>query len=288
MGYKAGLALTQQDIMDQLPQERDLAGLDDRTVRLHSSMHEGLLARLLYRIGNIETPTVLFPGIGIYHMYKDDLEMMVVWTDLLELWNHRLSELVEKASQDKSPVDLMPFVETAAERYRTPPARKMLLEFLDEVALYLHSSLSLNIRRLEWIDVVALTDLFKSESLETYYGTFFDQRFIDYLVSNFDSIDRMHWRKFEGLTAEFFERSGFYVEIGPGRNDDSVDARVWPKEAEKHQPPTMLIQCKRQKEKIEKVVVKALYADILVEQAQSGLIVTTSRLSPGAATVRTA
>jgi restriction system protein len=42
------------------------------------------------------------------------------------------------------------------------------------------------------------------------------------------------------------------------------------------------VQCKRQRAKIEKVVVKALFADVLEEKATSGLIVTTSALSPGA------
>ncbi len=125
VGYKAGLALTKQDIVNHLPEARDLwAGSEDDTIRLHSSTYQELLTRLLYRIGNIETPTVLFPGIGIYHTCKDDPEMGVVWTDLLKLWNQKLPELVKKASQDKSPVDLVPFVETAAERYRTPRARK--------------------------------------------------------------------------------------------------------------------------------------------------------------------
>ncbi len=94
---------------------------------------------------------------------------------------------------------------------------------------------------------------------------FFDQRFINYLSANFDTINQINWRKFEGLIAEFFDRSGFTVEIGPGRNDDGVDVRLWPKTYDNHLPPSMLVQCKRQKEKIEKVVVKVLYADIIKE-----------------------
>ena len=45
--------------------------------------------------------------------------------------------------------------------------------------------------------------------------------------------------------------------------------------------PHCLIQCKRQKEKIEKVVVKGLVADVQYEGAALGLVVTTSELSPG-------
>jgi restriction system protein len=48
------------------------------------------------------------------------------------------------------------------------------------------------------------------------------------------------------------------------------------------------VHCKRQKEKVEKIVVKALYADILDAKARSGLIVTTSMLSSGAEKVCTA
>jgi restriction system protein len=43
------------------------------------------------------------------------------------------------------------------------------------------------------------------------------------------------------------------------------------------------VQCKRQKRKVERVVVKALYADVLEERAGAGLVVTTSEISLGAA-----
>jgi len=44
-----------------------------------------------------------------------------------------------------------------------------------------------------------------------------------------------------------------------------------------------MVQCKRQTRKVERVVVKALYADMLAEGAGAGLVVTTSEISPGAA-----
>jgi hypothetical protein len=49
VGYKAGLALTKQDIVNHLPEERELwAGSEDDTIRLHSSTYQELLTRLLY------------------------------------------------------------------------------------------------------------------------------------------------------------------------------------------------------------------------------------------------
>lgn len=137
-------------------------------------------------------------------------------------------------------------------------------------------------------DAIELRELFMSEGLTPLYGKFIDQRYIDFLNRNFDSIDKINWRKFEGLTGEFFDRAGFEVELGTGRNDDGVDVRVWPKSKSNDDPPTLIVQCKRQRTRVEKVVVKSLYADILAEDAKSGLVVTTSRLSPGARKVCTA
>jgi restriction system protein len=118
--------------------------------------------------------------------------------------------------------------------------------------------------------------------LNPQYGYFVDQRYVDYLAQNFGSVDEINWRKFEGLTAEFFKRLGIHVELSAGRNDDNVDLRLYPEKASDGVPPAVLIQCKRQKEKVGKVVVKALYADVLHEGAKSGLIVTSTAISPGA------
>jgi restriction system protein len=46
-------------------------------------------------------------------------------------------------------------------------------------------------------------------------------------------------------------------------------------------PPTLIIQCKRERRKIGKVVVKALAADVEWEGAQQGLLVATAEWSPG-------
>ena len=143
-------------------------------------------------------------------------------------------------------------------------------------------------RSFDWNDTVKLKDLFESESLKTQYGSFFDQRFVDYLARNFGRIDEIHWRKFEGLAGEFFERAGFHVEMGPGRGDWGVDIRVWAPADDVGKPPLILIQCKRQQEKVSQVVVKALWADVSDAGAQSGLIVATSALAPSAETVRNA
>lgn len=137
-----------------------------------------------------------------------------------------------------------------------------------------------------WNEPIALIDLFESEELLTPYGRFFDQRFINYLANNLDDIPKMHWRKFEGVAAEYFHRRGFKVEIGPGRNDDGIDVRAWSSQADtSSEPPLLIVQCKREKRKVEKVVVKALAGDVAWEGARRGLLVASSEWSPGARNV---
>jgi len=158
-----------------------------------------------------------------------------------------------------------------------------------QVAERLYQSPFNSIRRVEWHDIRELDELFASEKLESPHGEYFDQRFVNFLAENFDDIDNINWRQFEGLAPEFFGRLGFEVKIGPGRADDGVDIRLWPTEAAaSNLPATVLVQCKRERRKISKTVVKALWADVDAEGADSGLVVTTSSLSPGARQMWTA
>lgn len=184
-------------------------------------------------------------------------------------------------------IDSSPFLDSVEKKHGMA-GEIIALDIMKAMKQHLHISPYALIRNVEWSDITELEGLFKSQSLETQYGTFFDQRFIDFLGQNFERIDDIHWRKFEALTCEFFERHGYYVEIGPGTNDDGVDARAWQTDPANGGPPTILIQCKRRRDKVEKTIVKALYADILHENANKGLIVTSQTLAPVAEHVRVA
>jgi len=133
-----------------------------------------------------------------------------------------------------------------------------------------------------WKNLQPLQELFERTGTGPEYGTFLDQRLIDYLSVHGEQLGTIHWRRFEELTAEYFTREGFEVELGPGGNDDGVDVRAWRGSAEPGAATQYLIQCKRQQAKIDKVTVKGLYADVLNEQADLGLLVTSSEFSPGA------
>ena len=130
--------------------------------------------------------------------------------------------------------------------------------------------------------IADLSDLFTRADCPARSSRFFDQRFIDFLVANIHELPLIHWRQFERLVAEYLHRQGYEVQLGPGSNDDGVDIRMWPSESESDGPPLLIVQCKRQREKVEKVVVKALWADVQAEGAARGMVATTKSISPGA------
>ncbi len=282
IGYKSGIALSRDDIYSHLPEyDRFWSVSDDEYVNIRSETYQEMSSTILYRIGNISSPRVSTPGITLHHKYKDDPYKHDLLEKVADLFNDMIYELMEETTSNNEPIDITPFIIRAGELYGKDAAQ-IALKYSELLVLYMQANPWTLFRRTQWVDTIELEDLFKGESLKTFYGKFFDQRFIDYLFKNFSTIDKINWRKFEALTCEYFDRAGFYVEIGKGRDDDNIDARIWPKEEDKHLPPAIIVQCKRQKAKIEKVVVKALWADIVNEKAQGGLIVTTSVLSPGA------
>jgi restriction system protein len=134
-----------------------------------------------------------------------------------------------------------------------------------------------------WDGSTPLSHLFGEELITQAPEMYLDQQFLDYLARNPDSLDRIHWRNFERLCAEFFRRAGYEVELGPGRSEGGVDIRVWPNSDARLGPPLLLIQCKRYKrgKEVKVEYVKALWADVHFAGAQRGLLATTSTVAPG-------
>ncbi|MBN2266221.1 MAG: restriction endonuclease [Candidatus Aminicenantes bacterium] len=287
VGFKTGVALTREQMAEMIEESVETEGFFDvdneALVRVRSEEVEAVVHELLFKLGHTSTRQRTHPAIALFHRYKRDPKALETALSIHEKWAAVLIEAVSraKATGDRN-VDPAPFVEAMFKKHGAFGA-KVALRLFDDLETMMVQNPWNQIRRTEWKDVADLQDLFRSESLATFYGEFFDQRFIDYLARQFDAIDRINWRKFEGLVGEYFHREGFLVKLGPGRADEGVDARIWPKDADAgSRPPAILVQCKRQRQSVPKVVVKALYADVLHEKAESGLIVTTSTLSPGA------
>jgi len=284
VGYKSGLALSINEMCDHLcgTYFSDLLrASEEGAVRLRSEEYEHLFYRLLHQIGyTADEYDGDITGTGLFHRYRDNT--LEEWVGVTELFAEIMPKLVEETVRTKQKsIDPRPFLQTCFNNYGhigLEIAVNRLKAY--NQGLYLHPGIKL--RYIEWKSEVALTSLFSGTSDEPEVGRFIDQRFIDYLSANQECLSKVHWRKFEELTGEFFHREGYQVELGPGSNDDGVDVRVWKPGQKIKENPHILIQCKRQKAKVEKVIIKGLYADVTYQGADYGLLATTSELSPGA------
>ena len=285
-GYKSGLALSIEEMCDHL-NDTGYADLlitsEKQMVRLHSTEYDELFYKLLYRIGYTEEEydgDII--GVNLFHKYKNT-DLAPIHEGVLELFIKHLPLMIEEAAtKGEKLLNSKSFMESVAEKYGRA-GLDMALERIETMNRGLNLSPHTGLRYTEWGSIEALESLFKGGSGVPERGKFIDQRFLNYLYANQDKLKDIHWRKFEELTAEYFDRDGYNVELGPGSNDDGVDVRVWKrKQNMEDDPPHLIIQCKRQKKKIEKVVVKGLYADVQFQRAEYGLIVTSSELSKGA------
>ncbi|ELK46163.1 restriction endonuclease, partial [Halobacillus sp. BAB-2008] len=230
VGYKSGLGLTKEEFDDIIPKEYHnyWHGENNGMLRIRSEEFEEIIAHSLYEVGNIQTPSIAPSSIRLFHKYKGNEELLYIFEELFREFIELLKSSTEAPKVlKKNTIDPSPVIIKAKEKY----GLSGLIVAQDIIEGHIsdnHRNPWNKIRRIKWKDTKELKGLFKDESLETLYGKFLDQRYIDYLDKNFDSLGNIHWRKFEGLTCEFFERQGYKVEIGEGRNDDGgIDARVW-------------------------------------------------------------
>lgn len=285
IGMKLGLAVTSDDLSKTV-RERDLSNLwpDDYDVlyRYRSEEWEHLVLVLLDAFGDAEADhvrrTPLITSL-VTSEFGDDPKMWEAFDKTLK----GLDSLVGAAagSAPGTTLDPRPLIDEIAAEYGSRGGL-LAARLLQEVNARVFTSPWSRVSRQDFDSVIPLRDLFSSEELPTALGMFFDQRFIDFLHANLDEVSTMHWRQFEGLVAENLRRSGLHVELGPGRNDEGVDIRAWDAEPGAGDPALLLVQCKRTAARVDKVVVKALAADVMFEGASRGLVATTSAWSPGA------
>ena len=291
VGFKSGLSFSYKRMLNFVSEwSRNLLESNDKfCVRVRPEEYEELYFDVLHGTGyaplNASPYMHLFTPFLVKN-YKDDKEKFDIGLKIYELygkWLKREMDILIYSGQIEYGMTISPdsYLQECHAKYgRTGYA--LALQLLFTQSNYQKYSPWYNLRRVNWKDKAELEDLFVSESLKTYYGSFIDQRYIDYLSNHLDDVGQIHWRKFEALTGEFFKRNGYEVVMGSGRNDGGIDIRVWKDKEDKENPPMILIQCKRQKEKVQREIVKALWADIVHEDADSGLIVTSSQVSSGA------
>ena len=284
-GGKAGLAMSIEEICDHLSGTKYpdiILTAEVGGVRLRSEDYEDLFYHFMYRIGYTEDeyfgPTVEMAR--QLHRYAKDPKEVHFYMGVSSIMSHLIRK--EFARGESTPADPTAVIAAIKQEFGVRGATFALDTYAiiqKGMKLDPHAALFR-----EWDDTLELKGLFEGTNKDPEKGRFIDQRYIDYLSNNTDRLGEMHWRKFEQLTAEFYEREGYKVELGPGSNDDGVDVRIWHSDAAPTERPLCIAQCKRIQGKIDKVTVKGLHADVQFEKATYGIIVTTSELSPGAKT----
>lgn len=290
VGYKSGLALSLREL-NGFARERydDIWPATTRGgVRVRSEELEGLIAWLLYRVGNTPTASTAPPITRLFHQLRGT-SLETVFLTISERWTRWLSDEMSRVEREPGyqqrvhsrGLDPTSFVEGVLNEFGTDGAQIAIALFRG-LDLQMHQSPWTSMRRMNWREPLKLRELFESEGLDAEYGSYIDQRFVDFLAANLGELDRMNWRKFEGLVAEYLDHVGYDVQIGPGRKDGGIDVRAWSPDAKRVGPAALIVQCKRQRKPVEALVVKALWHDLKAENAERALIVTSNTLAPDA------
>lgn len=278
-GVRAGLALTEAEMLAHLPADHPLrAGLEqDVAMRVASDDYADTVGDLLFALGTVDEPGMPTITERLTKLVGRDWRSWFSLDEVMTVEAVGAEYLRRRVARDPSQDELH------AELHALVPGKPGASDAID-TALELHLAFSPYFTREDRADdLTTLSTLFESENLPSNPGRFFDQRFINYLHANPNRLPEVHWRQFEALTAEWFAHEGYQVELGTGRNDDGIDVRAWKRNAEPGSPPALVVQCKRQKGRVDKTIVKALHGDVQWEGADQGMIVTTSDISPGAA-----
>ena len=279
LAIRSGLLLTDHDVfilLDDTPLKpwiKRFRGNPDEIIGVRAEFFEDITRVLRAAVGNLPDAT---PGSllmirrmnEIIEMGLDPDPVMKAFSEEIETGNYQIigKEVCDAVKRKTGASDLL-----------VGRVFLMLADVLERSASVLlprHSESS-------WDGFVPLSDFFNNETIPDDSDAYLDQRFLDYLTAQSDDFHRMHWRNFERFVAEFFSRQGYDIKLGPRTKDGGVDVRVWPA-GETIGPPLILIQCKRYAKKslVNVEYVKALWSDVVFEEAQKGLIVTTSRVTP--------
>ena len=191
VGYKSGLALNKDELMSHAPDHlvEILSTPPDSMLRIRSEEMEELIAGILYKLGTIPHPDIIPANIRLFHKVKDTPSLLATYTDIMQQYIVFMEIAVAAAKKSgTNQIDPTPFVEEA-ERLHGIIGMRMAIDLMMGLNTDLLRSPWTRMRQTEWKDTTELKELFTSESLTTMHGSFFDQRFIDYLSRNFPAID---------------------------------------------------------------------------------------------------
>lgn len=284
-GERSGFALTREQVIDHLPSTSPLkaaAEQENRPVRMASELYADTVGDMLYALGAAEQPGMPTITERLVTRLGNDWQSQIGLMEMMEVEAVAVEHLRRRIETGQ--FDRAAFNADLDHSVGASKVRHIMDHLLEILPVYLAQSPYFT-RDVSAADEIELNALFQSESLPFDGATFFDQRFVNYLSAQPELLSEINWRQFEGLAAEWLRREGYEVELGPGRDDGGIDIRAWTDRGDPSTPPAIIVQCKREARKVGKTVVKALWSDVFDEGAKSGLIVTSSDISPGAAKV---
>ncbi|MGJ0330232.1 restriction endonuclease [Aliarcobacter cryaerophilus] len=242
-------------------------------IRIEVGEFEDAFIHLMYKVGAIQNKEDL-TDVVISYVKNNYQQLCLDPTNVMEVYktvNDLKIHLLENTLQNK----------TFPEKFLQLPHLEILIrDFKDRYIMHNEMPDSVN-----WNGIIPLNTLFEEEIIPdgSSSNCYFDQRYIDYLNRQIEDIGKIHWRQFEYLTGEFFQRNGYVVEVTSGRGDGGIDV-IAKKENPISGPEMILIQCKKYSDRnhVEVEAVRAFWATINDTGATKGIIATTSRLTSGA------
>ena len=103
---------------------------------------------------------------------------------------------------------------------------------------------------------------------------------------NFTDIHNLHHRKFEELVAELLDRDGFSVKLTPATSEGGYD--FWAAKNTELGNNLYLVYCKKNSPEnpVGVQIIRSLYGLVELHKASKGLIVTTSRFTSDAISLK--
>lgn len=284
IGYKSGLAVSILELCDLLTGTEYPDAIlrnEENAVRLRSEDVQDLYYHTLHKVGYSQRRfSGDYLGAFVYKKYAEHRRELEGVTRIMNEWWPKMMAAA-LAAGTKS-MDPRPFIQAVFDKYGKI-GLDIAMDRIEAISTAQDQDPFSNRQHQSvWLDRLHLAELKKRSEATPTHGSYFDQRFINFLANNSEKLGEMHWRRFEQMSAEFFHRAGYGVDIGTGGNDDGVDIRAWAEGEDTTAAPTLIVQCKRQKDKIDKVTVKGLAADVEYNKAQYGVLITSAEFSIGA------
>ncbi|AHN24416.1 hypothetical protein [Lysinibacillus varians] len=118
IGYKSGLGLTKEEFEEIIPEkfQQVWIGNNQELLRIRSEEFENLISVLLYRVGNIESPSNVPSTIRLFKKYKNNPRFLAIYNDLMESFILFLKRVLKGNLQTKT-IDPTPFILEANKKY---------------------------------------------------------------------------------------------------------------------------------------------------------------------------